>query len=223
MLRDALTIAISPAPVPVPYETVPSYDTGRTRTRAVSNEEYSSSSIPPKFIGKFADSDILGNVDVHLAACKTKCRPFTALHKFRRGLREGCDDHGQGDRRVARNIRRSNVTSEFAEHRRMRRSVRRRPNIQRGKIGGDRDSVLVAARCRPGYVRRDLSYIQHVLPACAAERDNARVTRLLRDVVKLHGILRGIECYVDLFFKLRTSDADRKLGAGQVGAIDRNS
>src|SRR5690349_1922226 len=59
MLREASTIAIAPSPVPVPYETVPSYATGQTTILELSNEEYCSSSIPPKFIGSEADSDIL--------------------------------------------------------------------------------------------------------------------------------------------------------------------
>jgi hypothetical protein len=56
MFRDASTMAIAPPPVPVPNETVPSYDTGHTTIRAESNDEYSSSSMPPKFIGSVADS-----------------------------------------------------------------------------------------------------------------------------------------------------------------------
>ena len=58
MLRDASTTAIAPSPVPPPYETVPSYDTGHTTTRAFSKLDNSSSSMPPKFIGRCADSDM---------------------------------------------------------------------------------------------------------------------------------------------------------------------
>src|SRR5687768_15429835 len=58
MFREASTMAIAPAPVPVPYETVPSYEIGSTRMRDESYEEYCSSSMPPKFIGSMADSDI---------------------------------------------------------------------------------------------------------------------------------------------------------------------
>src|SRR5918999_3945099 len=51
-------IASAPLPVPPPYDTVPSYAIGQTRTREFSKLENSSSAIPPKFIGKDCDSVI---------------------------------------------------------------------------------------------------------------------------------------------------------------------
>src|SRR5687768_3067685 len=58
MLRDASMMAAAPLPVPPPYETVPSYAMGQTRTREFSKLENSSSAMPPKFIGRDCDSDI---------------------------------------------------------------------------------------------------------------------------------------------------------------------
>src|SRR5688500_9154423 len=58
MLRDASMIAAAPLPVPPPYETVPSYAIGQTRTREFSKLENSSSAIPPKFMGRDCDSDM---------------------------------------------------------------------------------------------------------------------------------------------------------------------
>src|SRR5438445_2868451 len=109
MLREASMIAIAPWPVPVPNETVPSYDIGHTRTRALCALENRSSAIPPKFIGSSADSDIfqklkwtktfkvivhfihpltsfLWDVDIHIFAREAEVRPFPALHELGRRL-----------------------------------------------------------------------------------------------------------------------------------------
>src|SRR5712692_3329923 len=56
MLREASMIACAPWPVPPPYEMVPSYAIGQTRMREFSRLENSSSAMPPKFIGRDADS-----------------------------------------------------------------------------------------------------------------------------------------------------------------------
>ena len=56
-------IDIAPRPVPVPYETVPSYETGQMSIFDRSNEDKPSSSIPPKFIGNSADSLMLSILD----------------------------------------------------------------------------------------------------------------------------------------------------------------
>src|SRR5205085_12229019 len=58
MLREASMMASAPPPVPVPEETVPSYETGQTTTRARSKPDSSSSAMPPKFIGRCDDSDM---------------------------------------------------------------------------------------------------------------------------------------------------------------------
>ena len=133
MFREASTIAIAPPPVPVPNETVPSYDTGHTKNpRRIERGVLllvDAAEIHWKCCGfahldfriaifdlRSRDDEInrksqiqnrkfLRNVDRHVFAGEAEVRTLASLHKFRGGLRKGSDDHRQSDRRIAGNIR----------------------------------------------------------------------------------------------------------------------
>ena len=141
---------------------------------------------------------------------KLKCRAFAALHEFRGRLRKRGDDHRQRDRRVARYICGRCSAKQFAKYRSMIAAVRRSADIERCRVGRDRDRVFVAARCGSRDVRRNLGDIYHVLAVRAAERDDARMSRSLGDLHHLHRVLGRVERDLDLLFKFCTRNADRQ-------------